>query len=171
MSRIGLIASRDELGTEARDVFDRIVGSRGTMPRPFEVLLHSPVMAEKVAELGHVIRFESHLTDADRELATLAHRTGTWVLVRLGVATSVPRDPPAITPGTIAALESDAGNLGAREATLVALVDELCETGAVSDETFRAVVDLLGTPGIVELVLTVGYYTMLGYAMSAVEAC
>lgn len=170
MSRIGLIASRDELDTEARDVFDRIVESRGTMPRPFEVLLHSPVMAEKVAELGHVIRFESHLTDADRELATLAtgraHGCAFVWESHLGAARSA-----GITPDTIAALESDASNLGAREATLVALVDELCETGAVSDETFRAVVDLLGTPGIVELVLTVGYYTMLGYAMSAVEAC
>ena len=40
--------------------------------RPFEVLLHSPSMAEAVAELGHVVRFGSHLADADRELVTLA---------------------------------------------------------------------------------------------------
>ena len=72
MTRIPLISARDELDSDGRVVFDRIVESRGTILRPFEVLLHTPAMADKVAALGHVIRFESHLTDADRELVTLA---------------------------------------------------------------------------------------------------
>jgi hypothetical protein len=61
--------------------------------------------------------------------------------------------------------------MGARQATLVSFVNELCRTGAVSDETFRAAHELLGTPGTVELALTVGYYTMLCYTMSSVGAC
>jgi 4-carboxymuconolactone decarboxylase len=170
VSRIPLITARDVLDADGRAVFDRIVESRGTTLRPFEVLLHAPAMADKVAELGHVVRFESHLTDADRELVTLA--TGrahgcafVWESHLESAGAS------GIGPDTIAALEGDGEGLGAREATLVSFVKELCEASSVSDERFRAVHDLVGTSGMVELVLTVGYYTMLGYTMSAFEAC
>ena len=50
-------------------------------------------------------------------------------------------------------------------------MQELCDSGGVADETFRAARELVGTQGFIELVLTVGYYTMLAYAMSAVDAC
>lgn len=170
MSRIPLITTRDELDADARAVFDRIVESRGTTLRPFEVLLHAPAMADKVAGLGHVVKFESHLTDADRELVTLAtgraHGCAFVWESHLESARAA-----GIEPDTIAALQGDKEGLGAREATLVSLVEELCQTSAVSDESFRAAHDLVGTSGMVELVLTIGYYTMLGYAMSAFEAC
>lgn len=170
MDRIALITSRDDLAADARAAYDRIVESRGEIPRPFQVLLHAPEMAGRVAELGHVLRFESHLPDADRELVTLA--TGrargcsfVWEShLQAAVAAGIP-------PDTIAKLEGDRRGLGEREGVLVSFVDELCETGAVSDRTFRAVHGFLGTPGVVELVLTIGYYTMLGYVMSACDAC
>jgi 4-carboxymuconolactone decarboxylase len=170
VSRIPLITVREELGADGRAVFDRIVQSRGTTLRPFEVLLHAPAMADKVAELGHVVRFESHLTDVDRELVTLAtgraHGCAFVWESHLESARAA-----GIGPDTIAALEGDAGGLGTREATLVSFVRELCETSSVSNERFRAAHDLVGTSGMVELVQTIGYYTMLGYTMSAFEAC
>jgi AhpD family alkylhydroperoxidase len=170
VSRIPLITARDDLDAGGRVVFDRIVESRGTILRPFEVLLHAPAMADKVAELGHVVRFESHLTDADRELVTLAtgraHGCAFVWESHLESARAA-----GIEPDTIAALEGDGGELGTREAALVSFVNELCDTSSVSDEGFRAAHDLVGTPGMVELALTVGYYTMLGYTMSACGAC
>lgn len=170
MNRMPLIKSRDELEANGRIVFDRIVESRGTVLRPFEVLLHAPAMADKVAALGHVVRFESHLTDADRELVTLAtgraHGCAFVWESHLEAARAA-----GIDPDTIAALEGNGSGLGPREATFVSLVNELGETSSVSDETFRAALDLVGTSGMVELVLTVGYYTMLGYTMSACGAC
>ena len=170
MSRIPLIKARSELDTEGRVVFDRIVESRGTTLRPFEVLLHAPAMADKVAELGHVVRFESRLADADRELVTLAtgraHGCAFVWESHLEAARAA-----GIEPDTIAALGNGGRGLAAREATLVSFVNELCDTSAVSDERFGAARDLVGTSGMVELVLTVGYYTMLGYTMSACGAC
>jgi 4-carboxymuconolactone decarboxylase len=170
VSRIPLVTRREELDTDGRVVFDRIVASRGTTLRPFEVLLHAPAMADKVAELGHVVRCESELTDADRELVTLAtgraHSCGFVWESHLEAARAA-----GIEADTIAALDGDGGELGAREATLVSFVNELCGTSSVSNETFRAAHDLVGTSGTVELALTVGYYTMLGYTMSACGAC
>jgi len=170
VSRIPLITAQDELDAAGRIVFDRIVQARGQMLRPFEVLLHSPVMADKVAQLGHVVRFESRLTDADRELATLAtgRAHGCAFVWRSHLETAL---TAGIGADTIAALEGTGSDLGAREATLVSFVNELCDASSVSDKTFEAAHDLVGTRGTVELVLTVGYYTMLSYTMKACGAC
>lgn len=160
MPRIPLIASRDALDADAQVVFDQIVESRGEVSRPFEVLLHAPGLAKKIAELGHVIRFQSYLSDADRELVTLA--TGraqgcafVWES-HLEAAREAGVDPDQIA---------------GRQRLLASFVDELCSEGAVSRETFDAVVELVGTEGVVEVIVTVGYYTMLSYAMRACEAC
>jgi hypothetical protein len=50
-------------------------------------------------------------------------------------------------------------------------VNELCRDASVSTQTFEAARELLGETGVVELAVTVGYYTMLSYAMGAVDAC
>jgi 4-carboxymuconolactone decarboxylase len=170
MPRIPLISSKDMLDADAQAVFDRIVESRGEVSRPFGVLLHAPAVAKKVAELGHVVRFESHLPSADRELVTLA--TGrargcafVWESHRAAARAA------GVDPDQIAALGDDGRGLSDRQRTLVSFVNELCADGAVSRETFAAAVELVGTAGVVELIVTVGYYTMLSYAMSACDAC
>jgi 4-carboxymuconolactone decarboxylase len=168
-ARVPLISGRDRLDPDARAVFDRIVESRGALLRPFEVLLHSPAIADQVAALGHVVRFGSHLADADRELATVATGRATgcafvWTS-HLDAARSA-----GVEPDTLAAIDVG-GVLDGRERALVEFVRELCATGRVSDESFRGVHDLLGTQGTVELALTVGYYMMLGAVMGAVETC
>jgi 4-carboxymuconolactone decarboxylase len=170
VSRIPLVTSRDGLDAEAQAVFDRLVASRGSLLRPFEVLLHAPALADAVGELGHVVRARSGLRDADREVITLA--TG----LALGCAFVWDSHlesarAAGVDPATIEALEHGGVGLGDREATLVAFVRELCGTSAVSEDTFRAAHDVLGTTGVVETALTVGYYTMLVYTMSAVDAC
>ncbi len=170
MSRIPLIAARDALDADGQAVFDRIVESRGALLRPFEVLLHSPSMAEAVAELGHVVRFGSHLADADRELVTLAtgraHGCAFIWESHLESARAA-----GVGVDTIEALERGGEGLGPREAALVALVNDLRESSGVSDQAYRSAHELVGTQGMVELVLTTGYYSMLAYAMRAFDAC
>lgn len=170
MSRIPLITAREELDARGQAVFDRITESRGSLLRPFELLLHSPAMAEKVAELGHVVRFGSHLADADRELVTLAtgriYRCDYVWESHLEAARAA-----GVESRTISALEQDGRGLTGREALFVSFVNELCAQSAVSEDTFGAVHDLLGTSAVVDMMLTVGYYTMLSYAMGACAAC
>jgi 4-carboxymuconolactone decarboxylase len=165
-----LITERDGLDRNAQAAFDRIVASRGSFLRPFEVLLHAPALADAVGELGHVVRTGSGLRDADREVITLA--TGRELGCAFVWDSHLESARAAgVVPATIEALQRGGAGLGVREATLVAFVHELCGTSAVSDETFRAAHDLLGTTGVVEMALTIGYYTMLGYTMGAVDAC
>lgn len=171
MTRVDLLADDHDLTPEARTVADRIAESRGVVSRPFQLLLHSPALAERVAELGHLVRSGSSLTDADRELVTLA--TGraigcsfVWES-HLHAATAA-----GISPETIATLRRDPpGALAERERVLVSFVDELCGTRTVSDATFDTVRRLLGVRSVVELALTVGYYTMLSSVMGACDEC
>ena len=62
---------RQELSEDKRDVYDEIVGSRGSIVGPFSVLLNSPEAARRIAHLGAYIRFESTLSPATREIAIL----------------------------------------------------------------------------------------------------
>jgi 4-carboxymuconolactone decarboxylase len=170
MTRVELIADDHDLTPEQRTVADRIAQSRGEVSRPFQLLLHSPALAERVAELGHLVRSGSSLTDGDRELVTLA--TGraiscsfVWTSHRQAATTA------GVPPETIAAMERDTAGLAERERLLVSFVDELCGTRTVSDVTFDAVRGLLGARAVVELALTVGYYTMLGSVMGACDEC
>ena len=168
--RIPLITDREALDGPGRAAFDRIVESRGAMLRPFELLLHSPGMAERVAELGHAIRFDSRLSDADRELATLAAGRATGCAFvwesHLGSARAA-----GVDEETIVALETGSSGLPARAADIVAFVRGVCGPEPASDETFRAAHDRLGDDAMVELALTVGYYSMLALTMRAFRAC
>jgi alkylhydroperoxidase family enzyme len=170
MTRVDRIADDHELTPEARTVADRIAESRGEVSRPFQLLLHSPALAERVSELGHLVRSGSSLTDADREMVTLAtgRAIGCWFVweshLRAATAAGIP-------PETIATLHRDPAGLPERERVLVSFVDQLCETRTVSDETFDAVRRLLEVRAVVELALTIGYYTMLGSVMGACDEC
>jgi 4-carboxymuconolactone decarboxylase len=170
MTRVDLIAGDHDLTPEQRTVADRIAETRGEISRPFQLLLHSPALAERVADLGHLVRSGSSLSDADRELVTLA--TGRAIgcpfvwKSHLDAATAA-----GITPATIAAMERDPAGLDERERALVSFVDELCTNRTVTDATFDAVRRLLGVRAVVELALTVAYYEMLGSVMGACDAC
>lgn len=170
MARVDLLDDERDLTPEQRTVADRIAEGRGEVSRPFQLLLHAPAMAERVAELGHLVRSGSSVADADRELVTLA--TGRAIGCSFVWESHLHAATVAgISEETIAMLQRDPDGLGERERLLVSFVDELCRTRTVSEATFVAVHRLLGVPAVVELALTVGYYTMLGSVMGACDAC
>lgn len=123
-----------------------------------------------VAELGNLVRSGSSLDDADRELVTLA--TGRAIGCAFVWDSHLETAAAAgVQPDTIVAVRGDPSTLGGRERILVSFVEELCATRTVSDATFEAVRELIGIRAVVELSLTVGYYTMLGTVMGACDAC
>jgi 4-carboxymuconolactone decarboxylase len=170
MPRIDLIDGDADVSADARAVVDRLVETRGEVSRPFQLLLHSPALAGHAAELGHAVRTGSALSDADRELATLA--TGiavdcefVWASHRSSAAAA------GIAEETLDGLRSGRPSSDPRQTALMSFVDELCGTGTVSSATFGAARTLLGDRGVVDLSLTVGYYTMLARVMGALDAC
>ena len=149
-------------------MFDWIVESRGTMIRPYEVMLHVPEMARPAAELGHQIRYEGALSDHDRELAILVTATVhacpfEWDS-HVGLARSA-----GVAEATIEALRDGDGAVGSPDDVIVGFVREICSTARVSDPAYAAARDLLGTPGVVELTALAGYYTMLAFTINVAE--
>ena len=170
MARIELIAGSDGLTPEQARLHDWIVESRGVLVRPFQVLLHAPEHAEHIARLGHVVRFESGLDGADRELAILA--TGqahgcryVWD-THLDIALR-----EGVRPDAIAHVDGAEAKLTGRETAVLDMVGEMCSSSSLSDATFARVEAEFGAKGVVELSVLVGYYTLLGYAMAAFDVC
>ena len=71
MTRIPQITSKDDLPAEHHATFDAITQSRGRVAGPFGILLNSPELAGRAAQLGHYLRFDSALSPDLRELAIL----------------------------------------------------------------------------------------------------
>lgn len=61
----------DTLSAEAKRVYDKISARRGAIRGPFAPLMHHPALAERVADLGEFLRFDSTLPGDVRELAIL----------------------------------------------------------------------------------------------------
>ena len=170
MARIELIDRKDGLAPEQARLFDWIVESRGELVRPFQVLLHAPRQAEHIARLGHLVRFESRLDGADRELAILA--TGQAHGCRYVWDTHLDLAlREGVSPAAIAHLDGTAGDLAPREAAILDMVTELCSSSSLSASTFARVESELGAEAVVEFSILVGYYTLLGYAMAAFDVC
>ncbi|HZD79435.1 MAG TPA: carboxymuconolactone decarboxylase family protein, partial [Actinomycetota bacterium] len=126
--RIPPVTARDHLDDEGRAAFDRIVETRGEILRPFQTFLHSPAVARSVAELGHVVRFRSHLGDRDRELVTVATgRARACPFIWESHLDAARR--AGLREESIQALVSGGEGLERRERLLTTFVSELCETG------------------------------------------
>jgi len=168
VARIPLLDERENLSEAQQAVFDWIVGSRGKMLRPFEVLLHVPEMARPTAELGHQIRYEGSLSDHHRELAIItvarAHRCEFEWDTHVGLA----RDA-GVSEATIAAVRNR-DQVGQPDSVIVDFARELCAAATVSDEAYGQALDRLGESGVVELSTLVGYYTLLAFVMNAAQA-
>src|SRR5262245_32534738 len=64
--------TRDTLSLEQQRVFDAIVaGPRGAVPAPFHLFLHSAELADRVQQLGVLLRYRTGLTPRLSELAIL----------------------------------------------------------------------------------------------------
>ena len=168
MARLPLLADRAGLSESQQAVFDWIVESRGTMIRPYEVLLHLPEMARPAAELGHQIRYEGALSDHDRELAIIAtavaHACGFEWDTHVGLARAA-----GVAEATITAVRDGEDIVESPDDAVVGFVREMCAASRVSDATYGAARDRLGTSGVVELSTLVGYYTLLAFVINLAE--
>jgi 4-carboxymuconolactone decarboxylase len=170
MARIPLITRADEIAPAHRDVWMRIAKSRGSVVGPFAALLHSPVLADRTAELGAYIRFDSALSAMDRELVILS--VARVLDCHFEWAYHVREARKAgLSAQTIAAIRTRRAPAGLAddEAEIVRYVSELLVTHRPDDKTVAALRARLGVQGVVELTATIGYYAMLACTLNAFD--
>ncbi len=171
MPRLPNLTSRDDLPAGLAETYDRIAELRGgQVSGPFGILLHSPELALRAAQVSRYVRWESDLTPAQRETAiiTAARELDAALMwnahVRLAREGGV-REEVIEAIGHRAALDA----LEPGEAAIVRYVRELFADNRVSDESFEALRALLGDQGIVDLTGLVGYYVFVGFILNAFE--
>lgn len=161
------LVERDEVDGDAAAVYDRVASTRGRMGNVFKALANSPGALDRVAAVGEFVRFESHLDDQLRELLILtvaAERsciyewTHHWHLAeRVGVPADV-----------LAAVGTDAADgLPDPVGPAVRIARSIARSGDAPADLVVAVGQQLGTEVLVEVVATVGYYTLLGGVINA----
>ena len=168
MARVPLFEQRDQLSPPAQKAYDQIASSRGHVIGPFQVLLHSPELAGRVAALGQYIRFEGTLPVGVRETAVIAAAREMDCAFEWSVHESLAR-AAGVPDETIAVIAQRRGldGLSARERIVIAFARESFQRHRVSDDVFAAALAEWGTPGVVELVTTIGYYGMLAMILNA----
>jgi 4-carboxymuconolactone decarboxylase len=169
--RVPLLSGHNDVAPEHQHFLDRIIRTRGSLSGVFQVMLHSPDMAERVANIGAFILFETILPP---EIKTLI-----WLIAarefdcNYAWIASVPAARAAgVSDALIAGLENDkfAAGLTGREKALFDFCHQLLRGNHhVSEPTYRAAVDQFGVPATVQIAATIGYIAMVSLVANAFD--
>jgi 4-carboxymuconolactone decarboxylase len=160
----------DTLGPEARRIYEHIAAKRGAVRGPFAPLMHHPSLAEKVADVGEYLRFNSTLPGDIRELAILitaraVSQAYEWVAhAPIGQREGLPDEviEHVRARGDLAALP-------ARYVRPARLVQHVLAFESIPAALQKEVQRELGTTGLVELVALVGHYRLIAGVLSAFD--
>lgn len=177
--RLGPLFPRDLDPEQARVLEAMLAGPRGTsgfltrerpVAGPFAPWLRSPGFADRAQELGAFVRYRSSLDPRLKELAIIvvgaAWKAGYEfaahgpMAIRAGVSREVVE---ALARGEAPSFDRDDERLVYEFAT------ELVENRRVGEERYASAIELLGESGTVELVGTLGYYTLVCMTLNAFE--
>lgn len=160
--------STDEMSPEQRRLADSIfAGPRKSLGGPFSVFLYSPATGDTAQKLGEQVRFRNSLPEKLKELAILVvarHWTAQYEWYahhRLALAAGL---KPAVA-ADIAAGKRPAG-LAADEQAIYDFASELLETKEVRDATFKSVAERFGEKAVVDLICTMGYYSLVSMTLN-----
>lgn len=160
--------SLDEMTPDQRRVAESILaGPRKSLSGPFSAFLYSPETGDRAQKLGEQVRFHNSLPEKLKELAILVvarHWTAQFEWYahhRMALEAGLrPAIAEAIAEGR------RPSDMDAEEAAIYAFAAELLETKEVGDATFKAVADRFGEQGVVDLIATMGYYTLVSMTLN-----
>jgi 4-carboxymuconolactone decarboxylase len=150
------------LTPEARKVYEKIAARRGAVHGPYAPLMHHPVLAERVGDLGEFLRFHGALPGDVRELAILITARAVaqpfeWVMHapiarRAGLPEEVIERVRA---------RQDLAALPVRYADPGRLVQHVLAWESLPQELQDRVAAQVGLAGLLELVVLAGFYRMI----------
>ncbi|MBV8746736.1 MAG: hypothetical protein JO134_16995, partial [Xanthobacteraceae bacterium] len=152
-----------ELAPDQKAFADReLAAGRNPSTGPFNIYLRSPQYAELSQPLANYLRFKAPMPRKLKEITTMltARYWGgqyVWYSHRQQALDA------GLSPAFISAMAAGErpANMSADEATVYDFCTQLLTTRQVSDKNFKAMTDLVGERGTVELVALMGQYTGL----------
>lgn len=144
-----------------------VVKGANSVAAPFNVYLRSPKLAEALRQTGEQLRFHSSLPARLNEFAiliTAQHWSAQYEWYahnRLALKAGLdPKISEQLAKG-----ERPQG-MGKEETAVYNFCHQLLNTHQVSDENFKAVKDLFGEQGVVDLIAVSGYYVMVSMILN-----
>ncbi|HEX5139980.1 MAG TPA: carboxymuconolactone decarboxylase family protein [Dehalococcoidia bacterium] len=170
MPRLPEVLDKNALPADKRHIHDYLASTRGAVRLPFSAVLNNPELTYRVAHLGSYIRFDSTLPDKVRELAILSAAREVDARFEWAGHYRIAKEA-GIAEETIDAIKNRGGleGLSEDERMPVQLARELLRNHALSDELFNAAQSKYGDAGVVELIGTVGYYSLMGCLLNGLQ--
>jgi 4-carboxymuconolactone decarboxylase len=144
-----------------------VVQGATSLGAPFNVLLRSPILAERMRKVGEYLRFDSTIPKRLNEFAILI-TARTWTaqyewFAHLRLALKEGLDPLI---GEELAQGQRPSKMKADEEAVYDFCHELHTRHSVSDSNYNAVLKLFGEQGVVDLMMVSGYYVMVAMALN-----
>jgi 4-carboxymuconolactone decarboxylase len=171
MARVPYV-KREDLDQEGQRIYDQIRRDRNApeVGLQFRALLNSPKAAGHLTSLGAQLRFHTSMPENLKELAI--------ILVAREWNSDIEWTGHSILAGRAGVRDSSIENirtwkapdgLTEDEAVIARYVLQALRDKNVSDEVFAAAHKLLGNQGVVDLTLTISYYTAVALAQIALK--
>jgi 4-carboxymuconolactone decarboxylase len=146
-----------------------MAGKRGSMQGPYNVLMRSPALGNLAQQFGEHTRFNSSLPLAMNELVILlVARTWTsqfvwWAHKRIALDAGLDADlVDAIATGHVPEGLAQSSEVAA----VYRFCHELLQKKQVSDATYAALVTHYGERGVVDVMGTISYYTLVSMSLN-----
>lgn len=165
-------ATRESVPDNQRAIYDEIITERGgpIESGPVSVLINCPEIAKRGSHLSAYLRQESTLPAKVQELAMLITAREQDCQYIWNAHAAAGRSA-GLSDALVDALRDkrDLPQLAPDEAAVVNCCREIFRTHRVSDATFQAALQQLGTQGLTELITLIGYYTLLACNANAFD--
>jgi 4-carboxymuconolactone decarboxylase len=160
--------TEEELTPEQRRAAEAIqAGPRGSIQGPFNALLRSPELADRVQRVGEYIRFNSSVPPRLNELAILitAREWGAqfewWAHHRFAMEAGL---EPAVAAAVAEGKRPE--RMKEDEAIVYDFCRELLSRRQVSDATFARAKAAFGERGVIDLIGASGYYGLVSMILN-----
>jgi len=169
--RVRPLSTHDDVAPEHQHFLDRIVRSRGRISGVFQVLLHSPDMAERIAHVGDFFLYQTILSQPVNALTGLVAARELDSDYVWNASLSLAR-AAQVDARLVDALEKGQPlvNASAEQKLVLDFCYQLLRGNHhVTDATYRAVVDHFGVPATVQIAGSLGYFVMMALIANAFE--
>jgi 4-carboxymuconolactone decarboxylase len=159
-----------DLSPRQQEISDRITSRRGGTRGPFLVWLRSPELCEKVEALGAFCRFESSLDPRLRELSLLIAARHWDAQYSWNAHVGKAADLGVSRESLTALAEHREPHFTSKDEDIVyRFSSEILGDHFVSDATFATALAELGEQGIVDLIGSLGNFSMLAMLLNACQ--
>ena len=180
MSRLPILQPSDFTPAQQR-IFESITGGKraavsstgspltaeGGLRGPFNALLYSPTVGDAVQRVGEAVRFEGTLPPQLREVAILTVAAQWQANFEWWAHARIARDvglDEAIIDGLKAGVLP--ANAEPAQRLIHDFAREVISSHHVSDASYAAAIAMFGEATVVELVLLLGYYTLIAMTLN-----